>query len=568
MNFTQEQKKIFEFVKSGSGHGIIDAVAGSGKTTTIMKCTKYVENQERTLFCAFNNSIADEIKKRLCKDGSGDVTVKTIHALGYQLLKNQSSRNLKVKAHKYSQLLRSKAMRENLAEYYQQIFELMLENQWVYPWTKTDIAERRGVVFKDIQFRIDDTLLNLVDKNRLTLPRTDDEFEEMVEQYRILTAVQREAGLLKLYRKMHDILLEEGNALAREASSIDYADMLYLPYKWELSSLMTYDFIFIDECQDLSRAQLYTVMKYASQKCRVMSVGDPFQAIYGFAGADAESFNRISQTFQATPFPLTTCFRCPEKVIELAKGIRADITGKKDNVDGKIHSISNSEIEKKVAAGDLIISRKRDMLMVLAFNLLDKGKSISIHQDDANSVISKLKSIFKPEERLQELNTSIQGNETFWNYVLKRNNFRIEKEVGKEKSLNNVMKQMKIKEQKKAIEVSINFLKKLVSNWKHLSTIEEILKELHDQITSHSSQAIKLSTIHRAKGLENDRVFILAYDELPLIHDAMQNWEIEQEKNLKYVALTRPKKELFLVNNDIENIVKNRGSLFDNLPHL
>src|SRR6187402_1086927 len=87
MNFTLEQQSIFNFVKNGSGNGIIDAVAGAGKTTTIMECAKHIpETSTRVLFSAFNKSISKEITEKLSKRGLKHVTVKTIHALGYQML--------------------------------------------------------------------------------------------------------------------------------------------------------------------------------------------------------------------------------------------------------------------------------------------------------------------------------------------------------------------------------------------------------------------------------------------------------------------------------------------------
>ncbi|MEL6973551.1 MAG: ATP-dependent helicase, partial [Bacteroidota bacterium] len=61
MQYTPEQLAVFDFVQNGSGHGIIDAVAGAGKTTTIMRSTDYVPAEAKILFCAFNNSIAKEI---------------------------------------------------------------------------------------------------------------------------------------------------------------------------------------------------------------------------------------------------------------------------------------------------------------------------------------------------------------------------------------------------------------------------------------------------------------------------------------------------------------------------
>jgi len=56
-----------------------------------------------------------------------------------------------------------------------------------------------------------------------------------------------------------------------------------------------------------------------------------------------------------------------------------------------------------------------------------------------------------------------------------------------------------------------------------------------------------LSTIHRAKGDQADRVFLLGSDSLPFIKKAKQNWQKQQEYNLQYVALTRAKQALYLV---------------------
>jgi superfamily I DNA/RNA helicase len=59
--------------------------------------------------------------------------------------------------------------------------------------------------------------------------------------------------------------------------------------------------------------------------------------------------------------------------------------------------------------------------------------------------------------------------------------------------------------------------------------------------------AVYLSTVHKAKGLEADRVFILKPERLPLKWAGQQAWEYEQEMNLKYVAVTRARQELIFV---------------------
>ena len=56
-----------------------------------------------------------------------------------------------------------------------------------------------------------------------------------------------------------------------------------------------------------------------------------------------------------------------------------------------------------------------------------------------------------------------------------------------------------------------------------------------------------LSTVHKAKGLEADNVYIICPDSLPMKFENQQEWEYAQEMNLKYVAVTRAKKKLVFV---------------------
>src|ERR1700754_4892745 len=103
MIFTKEQERIFRFITHETGQGIIDAVAGAGKTTTIMECARFVKEKSGILFCAFNTSIAQEISRMFHDVGFNEVTVKTIHSLGRQILldNNRSKHTLKLEENKY-----------------------------------------------------------------------------------------------------------------------------------------------------------------------------------------------------------------------------------------------------------------------------------------------------------------------------------------------------------------------------------------------------------------------------------------------------------------------------------
>jgi superfamily I DNA/RNA helicase len=66
---------------------------------------------------------------------------------------------------------------------------------------------------------------------------------------------------------------------------------------------------------------------------------------------------------------------------------------------------------------------------------------------------------------------------------------------------------------------------------------------------------IVLSTVHKSKGREWDRVYILGRDQLMPSRYARQDWQVQQELNLIYVAITRAKAELI----DVALEEKRRG---------
>ena len=70
--------------------------------------------------------------------------------------------------------------------------------------------------------------------------------------------------------------------------------------------------------------------------------------------------------------------------------------------------------------------------------------------------------------------------------------------------------------------------------------------------------AVMLSTAHKSKGLEANRVLILLPDKMPLKHPHMQRWQEIQEFNLKYVALTRARKELIFIDLKENELLKQK----------
>lgn len=563
MTFTDEQKRIFQFVEQEGGHGIIDAVAGAGKTTTIMECAKFVKDKSTILFCAFNNSIAAEIARKFHKLGLNEVTVKTIHALGRQIIQdnNSSGQPINLEENKYRELLKSKEIQEQLKPLFEKILKINgLEID--------EFDDRKNFAANNLVNKINSRLVEINQKFRATLTKEEvTEFENLVIHFGIFNDIEigkkNFKDEIKEYFECHKILLEAGNLLSKRTMVIDYTDMLYLPYKWNLQPVRKYEFLFIDECQDLSKAQFAVAAKYGKKGGRILAVGDPSQSIYGFTGADINSFNRVKEYTQANQLPLTTCFRCPKKVVELAKTIRTDIVGSKED-DGIVHSILFEDVVNSAKSGDLIISRLRAPIVLLVFSFIDKNIKVQIHEDEVREIINEIKNIFKQNELNQIISSLSYGFDDLKTEVMNRWNWIIQK--NSERITDSTERNLYVENEKKYLEKKLDFLLKKYEQWKNdCDTLNDILKKIKDYISA-TDNAIKLSTIHRAKGLENKRVFILNYDELPFFRLQQKDWERIQEVNLKYVAITRALSELFLIENKKIETIEKEESLFDNLP--
>ena len=563
MGFTGEQENIFKFIKNGTGHGIIDAVAGAGKTTTIMECARYVENKTDVLFCAFNKSIQSEIAGKFNKQMMNQITVKTIHALGFQILKDNNSASKKFipKESKYRTILNSDPdMQEEIQVY---IDELMRING--YDLNKIENPKNTAFAIKDMAYKFKERLLDMNQKIRATLTPNDfEKFKDLVEHFGFFTVAETGSRHfhreLEIYFETGKILLEAGNALAKEALVIDYTDMLYLPFVWNLRASRTYSFLFIDECQDLSKSQLAVVLKYGQKDGRILAVGDPYQSIYGFAGADIESFGRIRKMINASPLPLTTCFRCPPNVVALAAGIRKDISASKQE-PGIIMEINIKKVVKMAEPDDLIISRYREPILFLIFEFINRNMQVQIHRDEVSSIINELKSLFKQEERAALIEEAAGNFEEIKQAAFNRCIFIIEREARKVENM--AERQVFIKTKTDYLNNRLEFMHKKYLQWKtSCRTINDILCRIKDFISA-GDNCIKLSTIHRAKGLEARRVFILNFDDLPHVKPNQKPWEIIQEQNLKYVAITRALDELYLVKSEKTEVIKKEANLFD-----
>jgi superfamily I DNA/RNA helicase len=513
------QQGIYDFLTTGQGNAVVSAVAGSGKTTTLINALTLIPSDLNVLFLAFNKSIAQELSERVPK-GATNIEVRTLHAYGYfSLTKAYKS---EIDASKYKKLLKDIISYSELRDMDwikkynfkpQQIAQI--EN-FIFDDSEKELIEDKVSYFNRVQKLTDLGRLNLIDlKNQ---DNGIDQLKLLCEKHNV------EIINGECYRAW--LLINIGSSYLDKA---DFTDMVFLPNHLNLQTTK-YDIVFIDECQDLNACQRELMQKAIKPKTgRFIAVGDPAQAIYGFSGADSDSFQRLIDIPNTITLPLSVCYRCGSDIIEYAKKIMPYIEASPNAKKGLIdHDYSYKNIVK----GDMILCRNTMPLVSLCMKYLSQGvKAYVMGTDISASLITMIESCRKKTEEFSCENIFA----------------RIYKE--KKKLIKNVIS----KENCTEAEAEENSL--VISFSDKISTLEVLsngcltgddLIEKLKQIFSDDTDGICLSTIHKSKGLEADRVFIIHSELMPSKH-AKKDWEKQQERNLMYVAYTRAKSLLGFV---------------------
>jgi len=507
------QSSIFDFVLNGTGHGIVRAFAGSGKTTTLVQASKLLPVNSRAVFIAFSNAIVKELSSRL-----DSMAARTVHSIGFTAVKRALGNNCKVEDNKYRAII--KPLAEGLTEH------LFRE------------CTAKGAEFpnrNDVQSAIND-LVNFCQVT-LTEPTNRTALQAVVDHF---TIELHEALTLDVLAPIVRRVLDEGVKQAKRDKLISFGDMLWLPHVLDLTPDQ-FDWIFIDEAQDLSTAQLELVMKMCAPKGRMLFVGDPNQAIYGFAGADCESFNRIKVRANCTEFPLSVCYRCPSSVLELAREIVPEIEARENAPAGTVETISEKDLIKSVSEGDLVLCRLTAPLVSMCLQMIANHISAKVKGRDIGKMLTGL------VEKVAELRGfTFEKLAEFLDLYIKRQCERLAKVEGNEAQIERLLDRA-------------DCIKICLANYE-ASTVEDFCAQI-ESLFAHERASVTLSTVHRAKGLEEKRVFILKPERLPLVWPKQQNWERQQEINLKYVALTRALESLTFV---VEGpVVAAQATLFD-----
>jgi len=286
--------------------------------------------------------------------------------------------------------------------------------------------------------------------------------------------------------------------------------------------------VLIDEAQDTNATRRELALRMLHDKSRLVAVGDRHQAIYGFTGADAKALDMIGDAVNAARMPLTTTFRCPKAVVQYAKTWVNHIEAHETAPEGLVRHAPIEDLYKEVKVGDAILCRFNAPLIKYVYQLIAKGIPARVEGREIGDGLKQLANRWK----VKTIDALLEKLEEFK-----------EREVEKLLAKDQGKKAQDVADKVECLRIIINrvLAKGAVTKPPQLAVIEEI-----DAIFGGDPDqpVVLLSSIHKSKGREWHKVIWLVtgpsgFARLP--------WELEQEDNLCYVASTRAKHELVLI---------------------
>lgn len=439
MTPSKYQEAVYDFVLNGQGNAIIEAVAGSGKTTTIKEAIKLIPQSARVVYLVFNKKNQLEAAEKL----PPHVDVFTLNAFGNRICSKMFGG--KVDARKV--------------------------------W---NIADDCGVKRQHMA-----AVVKIVSLLRAHLGQLS--VEAICEKYDI--EFPKDAPVDAVY-----------NQCVKMVGIRDFDDQLFLPVQYNLP-FPSYDYVFVDECQDLNPVKIEMVMRL--QPARIICVGDSRQAIYGFAGADIAAMQTLRERLHGTQLNLSVCYRCSKAVVEEAKKIVPEIEAWDQSPQG---SVGQGKIDD-VIPGDFILCRLTAPLVKQCLAYVRSGvKAIVLGREI-------LDNLFK---MIDDANNDFE--------ILTRNYQR---------QLDALVKM------NRPTDALSDRYETICTVFEECGNLAEVKTKLN-KIFSDDVQGITLMTMHKSKGLEAQNVYILPSK----TRNDLQPWQQEQERNLWYVATTRARMNL------------------------
>ena len=477
--WSEQQKQIFKWFEAGKGNLVVRARAGTGKTTTIIEAINYAP-ETSILLAAFNKKIAEELKTRL-KNPAGKA--QTLHSVPVSFIfRNWQGTVLNEER---AEKLARRAAGPTCPD---QVISL--------------IKKLASLAKSSCPFPVVEQMLDLI----YNFDLQPDEWMEDQGWYADQVAI--------CAMKAMDLACEKDG-------TIDFDDMVFVTVRnrWHLPK---YDMVVIDEAQDMNASQILLAQGVCKKTGRIVVVGDDRQAIYGFRGADSNSIDRLKSQLKSQELGLTTTYRCGQNIVAEAQRIVPDFHAGPANPQGQVSTMDVEKMAQSATAGDFVLSRKNAPLAKVCMKFLRMRKPARIEGRDIGigllAIIRKLRAKSVPDfmEKLSK-----------WEDRQERRLMKTGKETAKKRV--------------EFIHDQAETLRVLAEDVLGVRELESRIDELFTQTGADKSRFILCSSVHKSKGLESDRVFVLKDTLYPGGDRALE------EQNIEYVAITRAKSSLVWV---------------------
>ena len=301
-----------------------------------------------------------------------------------------------------------------------------------------------------------------------------------------------------------------------------------------------YRYFTVDEYQDVSPLQQRLLNLWLGNRDDICVVGDAAQTIYSFAGATSSFLMGFTQRFpKAAVIRLTRGYRSTPEIIEMANQVLKSGSSHQDHELVSMNERGEKLAIRKFAATHSEVNDVVEQIVAL-------GKT---HSDIA--ILARTNSQLDPFEaalKTKNIETQLKNSERFFDRIEVRDAMRIIRSASVipgeggdwVHDLTSVLKPFGSTDYVRAFIALANEMKK-----NGTSNLRAFLRELEDRAEQNNPPTLPgvvLSTLHAAKGLEWEHVFLVGINEgvLPM------GPEIEEERRLFYVGLTRAKKTVHL----------------------
>jgi len=475
--WSAEQEEIFQWFASGTGNAVVQARAGTGKTTTIKQAFTFVPSHiTKLLYAVFNKKNQIEAEEKI---SDKRVEIKTLHSLGFFYITQ------------------------------------------VWPGVKPD-ASVEAARIEAVSPNIPEEVLGCVERivgfaKNLLLNPTVEQLIDIANDRGIFSAAEAEADggwtVAKLAKVAFDAL--EAAKERDNEGRISFNDMVWLPVvkNWVFPR---FGLVVVDESQDMNLPQLEMAIRSCEPGGRICIVGDDRQAIYAFRGAAQNGMRMMQERLSARVFGLTTTYRCPKAVVAIAAEIVTDYKAAPSAPEGLVDEVVS--VLEHARIGDAILSRLNAPLMSACLNLLRRGTPARIEGRDIGAqlvgMVRKLRAKSVPDfiRKLEAWGTK------------QRARFGATKNA-----------EAKIAQ----VNDQVDTLMAVSEGARNVAEIESKIYSLFQDTDSNAKPSVVLSSVHKAKGLEWNRVFILTA--------TFKKNKGDEEQNIYYVAVTRAKKHLTFV---------------------